>query len=120
MNIAITAAGKDMSSNVDPRFGRAKYFIVVDTDTNVSAAYDNTQNLNAAQGAGIQAGETVARLGAKAVVTGNVGPKAFRILNAAGIKVYLAGEGIVSDVIRRFKAGELKEASAANVDGHWA
>ena len=120
MKIAITATGKDMSSNVDPRFGRAKYFIVVDTDTNESAAHDNAQNLNAAQGAGIQAGETVARLGAAAVVTGNVGPKAFRTLNAAGIKVYLCGEGTVADAIRKFKAGELKETTAANVNGHWA
>jgi predicted Fe-Mo cluster-binding NifX family protein len=120
MKIAITATGKDMSSNVDPRFGRAKYFIVVDSDTNESAAQDNAQNLNAAQGAGIQAGETVARLGAAAVVTGNVGPKAFRTLNAAGIKVYLCGEGTVADAIRKFKAGELKEASAASVEGHWA
>lgn len=119
MKIAITATGKDMSSNVDPRFGRAKYFIVVDTDANESAAHDNTQNLSAAQGAGIQAGETVARLGAQAVVTGNVGPKAFRILNAAGIKVYLCGAGTVADAIRQFKAGELKETTAANVEGHW-
>jgi len=120
MKIAVSATGKDMSSNVDPRFGRAKYFIVVDTDTNESAAHDNAQNLNVAQGAGIQAGETVARLGAKALVTGNVGPKAFRILNAAGIKVYLSGEGTVADAIRKFKAGELKEAVSSNVEGHWA
>jgi predicted Fe-Mo cluster-binding NifX family protein len=120
MKIAVTAAGKDMSSNVDPRFGRAKYFIVVDPETNASTAHDNAQNLNAAQGAGIQAGETVARLGAQAVITGNVGPKAFRILNAARIKVYLCGEGTVTDAIRKFKAGELPEASAANVEGHWA
>ena len=120
MKIAITATGKDMSNNVDPRFGRARYFIVVDTDTNEVAAHDNAQNLNAAQGAGIQAGEKVARLGAQAVVTGNVGPKAFRILNAAGIKVYLSGTGTVADAIRKFKAGEVKEASVANVEGHWA
>jgi len=120
MKIAITATGKDMSSNVDPRFGRAKYFIVVDTDTNESAAHDNAQNLNAAQGAGIQAGETVARLGAAAVVTGNVGPKAFRTLNAAGVKMYLCEQTPVADAVRRFKAGELKEVSTANVEGHWA
>jgi len=121
MKIAVSAAGKEMSSDMDPRFGRAKYFIVVDTtDTGESVAHDNAQNLNAAQGAGIQAGETVARLGAKAVVTGNVGPKAFRILNAAGIKVYLSGAGTVADAVRRFEAGELPEASTANVEGHWA
>ena len=120
MKIAITAISKDLSSNVDPRFGRAKVFIVADTDTGAFTAHDNAQNLNAAQGAGIQAGETVARLGAQAVITGNIGPKAFRVLNAAGIKVYLAGEGTVSDAVRRFKAGELKETSTANVEGHWA
>ena len=120
MKIAISATGKEMSGNVDPRFGRAKYFILVDTETNASTAHDNTQNLNAAQGAGIQAGETVARLEAGAVITGNVGPKAFRILNAAGIKVYLCGQMSVTDAVQKLKTGELKEASAANVEGHWA
>jgi len=120
MKIAITATGNEMSSKVDPRFGRAKYFIVVDTDTSESAAHDNAQNLNAAQGAGIQAGETVVHLGAAAVVTGNVGPKAFRVLNAAGIKVYLSKEGTVGEAFSKFKAGELQEATAASVEGHWA
>ena len=120
MIIVVTSTSKDISSNMDPRFGRAKYFIVVDTDTNEVVAHDNAQNLNAAQGAGIQAAETVARLGAEAVVTGNVGPKAFRALNAAGVKICLSTEGTVADAIRRFKAGELKEASVANVEGHWA
>ena len=120
MKIAITATGKELSSAVDPRFGRAKFFIVVDTDTDESMAHDNAQNLNAAQGAGIQAAETVARLGAVAVVTGNVGPKAFRALNAAGIQIYLSKEDTVTDAIRKLKAGELPEASTANVEGHWA
>ncbi len=120
MKIAITATGRDMSSSVDPRFGRARYFIVVDTDTNEAAAHDNTQNLNAAQGAGIQAGETAARLGVAAVVTGNVGPKAFRTLNAAGVKVYLCSQVSVTEAVRMFKTGELKETTAANVEGHWA
>jgi len=120
MKVVVTATGGALTDSLDPRFGRAKYFIVVDTDTNELAAHDNVQNLNAAQGAGIQAAETVAQLGAEAVITGNVGPKAFRALNAAGIKVYLSGEGTVADAIRKFKAGELPEASAANVEGHWA
>ncbi len=120
MKIAISATGSEMSSNVDPRFGRATYFVVVDTDTNEASAHDNTQNLNATQGAGIQAGETAARLGVEAVVTGNVGPKAFRTLNAAGIAVYLCGSTTVSDAVRQFKAGELQQVSSANVEGHWA
>ena len=120
MKIAITATGKDMTGSVDPRFGRAKYFVVVDTDTNESAIHDNAQNLNAAQGAGIQAAETVGRLGVQAVITGNVGPKAFRTLTAADVKVYLCGQTSVAEALKKFKAGELKEATAANVEGHWA
>jgi predicted Fe-Mo cluster-binding NifX family protein len=120
MKIAITATGKEMSSAVDPRFGRAKYFIVVDMETNDTAAHDNAQSLNAAQGAGIQAAETVARLGATVVITGNVGPKAFRALNAAGIKVLLTKDGTVADAISMFKAGDLTEAANASVEGHWA
>ncbi len=119
MKIAISATGPSMSSSVDPRFGRARCFMVVDAESGASEAHDNEQNLNAAQGAGIQSGETVARLGVHAVITGNVGPKAFRLLNAAQIKVYLCGEGTVAEAVGRFKAGELKEAPAANVEGHW-
>jgi predicted Fe-Mo cluster-binding NifX family protein len=120
MKVLLTAKGKQTSDAVDPRFGRAKFFILADTATSEITVHDNSQNLNAAQGAGIQAAETVSRLGAEAVVTGNVGPKAFRALNAAGIKIYLSNDATVADAISRFKAGELKEASVANVEGHWA
>ncbi len=119
MKLAITATGKDVSSAMDARFGRAKMFVVFDTETNESSAHDNAQNVNAAQGAGIQAAQNVAALGVGAVVSGNVGPKAFRTLNAAGIKMYLCGEGTVADAVRRFQAGELEELTRANVDGHW-
>jgi len=120
MKIAISASGKDMSSEVDLRFGRAKYFIVVDVETGESVAHDNAQNLNAAQGAGIQAAQNVASLGAQAALSGNFGPKAFRTLVAAGIKAYLCGQMSVAEAVKKFKAGELKEATAANVEGHWA
>ena len=63
MKIAVTSQGPDLNSQVDPRFGRTKNFIVVDTDTEEFSVHDNSQNLNAAQGAGIQAGRTVAELG---------------------------------------------------------
>jgi len=120
MQVIVTVRGESLDMPVDPRFGRARYFILVNTDTNETTVHDNTQNLNAAQGAGIQAAETVARLGAEAVISGNVGPKAFRTLSAAGIKMYLCPDGTAAEAIRRFKAGELKDASAANVEGHWA
>ncbi len=120
MKIAITSTGKEMSSAVDPRFGRASFLMVVNTTADTSfTVHDNTPNLNAAQGAGIQAGQTVAQLGVEAVITGNVGPKAFRTLSAAGIKVYLCDGTTVSDAVRRFTAGELQEVSAANAESHW-
>ena len=119
MKIAISATGKGIFNDMDPRFGRAKFFIVVDTTTDEAVAHDNAQNLNAAQGAGIQSAETVVNLGVEAVVAGNVGPKAFRALDAAGIKIYLVADGTVSDAIRKFKAGELKQVSTSNVEGHW-
>jgi len=119
MKVAITAMGTEMASSVDPRFGRAKNFIVVDTETGAMSVHDNAQNLNAAQGAGIQAGETVARLGVEAVISAHVGPKAFRTLAAAGIAVYLFTDGTLAEALRQFKAGTLKTATAANVEGHW-
>ena len=120
MNAIVTVAGKSLTDAVDPRFGRARHFLLVNTETGETSAHDNTQNLNAAQGAGIQAAETVVRLGAEAVVTGNVGPKAFRVLSAAGVKVYLVAAGTGAAAIEQLKRGELTECKEPNVEGHWA
>lgn len=120
MKVIATACGGTVSDRVDPRFGRAAQFLQLDTETGKVTVHDNRQNLNAAQGAGIQAAETVVRLEAGAVITGNVGPKAFRVLSAAGIKVYLAPEGTVQEAFDRLTKGELKEAQGSNVEGHWA
>lgn len=119
MKIAIPAADSDVNANLDPRFGRSKYFMVADTDTGAIEAHDNTQNLNAAQGAGIQAAQNVVNLGVEAVISGNVGPKAFQVLSSAGVKIYLCDRTTVAEAIRRFKAGELKEVDGANVASHW-
>jgi len=120
MRIAVTSQGPDLNSQVDPRFGRAKGFIVVDTDSDEFSVHDNAQNLNAAQGAGIQAGRTVVDLGVTAVITGNVGPKAFAALQAGNIKVYAKASGTVKEAIEKFKAGQREPANQANVAGHWA
>jgi len=119
MKVVVTSQGRDMSSEIDLRFGRAKWLIVIDTDTGDFQAHDNVQNLNAAQGAGIQAGRNVVNLDAEAVVTGNVGPKAFRTLAAAKVKIFLTKKQTVQQAIDSFKAGELSEVSQANVEGHW-
>ncbi|MCK4887705.1 MAG: NifB/NifX family molybdenum-iron cluster-binding protein [Planctomycetes bacterium] len=108
-----------MSSEIDLRFGRAKWLIIFDTETNEFQANDNALNLNAAQGAGIQTGQNIANLGAEAVITGNVGPNACRTLNAADVKIYLAEKQTVRQATDAFKAGQLKLVDQANVDGHW-
>ncbi|MBI5116571.1 NifB/NifX family molybdenum-iron cluster-binding protein [Candidatus Poribacteria bacterium] len=120
MKIAITAQDNELHSAVDPRFGRARWFIVIDIDTGDFVPVSNAKNLDTGQGAGIQAGRHAAELGVKAVVTGNVGPKAFRILKAAGIDVHIGAKGTVEEATCQFKAGVLGLAKQANVEGHWA
>lgn len=120
MIIAVSASGPTLDAQVDPRFGRAAFFVVVDTASGEFQAYPNTQNYGAAQGAGIQAAETVSRLGASVVITGNCGPKAFKTLGAAGITVVTDAEGTVESAIHAYKRGDLTPANEANVEGHWA
>ena len=120
MKVAITSQDSNMNSAVDPRFGRAKCFILVDTETDEFSAHDNTQNLNAVQGAGIQAGRNAIDLGVEAVITGNVGPKAFATLQAGSVKIYVGAAGSVANALDKFKAGELECVTEANVEGHWA
>jgi predicted Fe-Mo cluster-binding NifX family protein len=119
MKVAVTSQGQELSSEVDPRFGRAKWLIVVDTETGKSEAHDNAVNLNATQGAGIQTGQNIADLEVDTVITGNVGPNAFRTLSAAKIRIFLAEKQTVQEAIDSFKAGKLKEVNQANVEGHW-
>ena len=113
MKLAVTSQGVELNSPIDPRFGRAKYFLVVDTETDETHAVDNTMNLNAAQGAGIQAGRKVIDLGAEAVITGHVGPKAFATLQAGGVSVFIGATGTVADAIEQFKSGNLKLTQSA-------
>jgi predicted Fe-Mo cluster-binding NifX family protein len=120
MKIIITSRGEDLDAEVDPRFGRAAHFVLYDTESREASSVDNRQSLNAAQGAGIQAAETVSRLGAQCVLTGHCGPKAFRTLTTAGIQVYTGAGGTVAQAIASFEGGKLTLASSADVEGHWA
>ncbi len=119
MKIAITAQQDNMDSPVDPRFGRARWFVVCDTETGEYTAGSNEQNLNAAQGAGIQAAQNVARLGVEAVITGHVGPKAFATLQAARIKIFTGISGTVKEAVGEFQAKKLQATDKADVEGHW-
>ena len=116
MKIAVTSVGESLESPIDQRFGRARYFVLFDTESEEWSVYDNKQNLQAAQGAGIQAGQHVANLGAEAVITGHCGPKAFTTLSAAGIDICQEASGSVQDAIDAFKVGRLKKSAKADVE----
>ncbi len=120
MKIVITAIGNDLNSSVDPRFGRAKNFIIYNTETKEFTVKNNTQNLNAAQGAGIQAAQNIIETGAEVVVTGHCGPKAFRVLSTGNIKIYIGAKGTVQEAVNDFVSGKLKSAESADVEGHWS
>ena len=119
MKILITSKSMELTGDVDPRFGRARYFIIYDTETNQWDALDNIQNLNATQGAGIQAGENASKTGVEYVLTGHCGPKAFKTLSANGIKVIVGVKGSVAGVIEGFKKGVFKPSDQSDVQGHW-
>ncbi|HPN84170.1 MAG TPA: NifB/NifX family molybdenum-iron cluster-binding protein [Victivallales bacterium] len=119
MKIAFSSSGDSLESPFDSRFGRCSKFIIYDDSSDSFDVVDNTQNLNAVQGAGIQAAQNVVKAGAVAVVSGHCGPKAFKALNVAGLKVYNCEFRTVKEAVSAFKKGELKEADSADVDGHW-
>jgi predicted Fe-Mo cluster-binding NifX family protein len=119
MKIAITSQSITRDSQIDPRFGRAKNFLVYDDKDDSWEAIDNKQNFEAAQGAGIQAASLVASKNCSVVITGHCGPKAFSALTAAGIAIYTCNSGTVEEAFEKFKNGELKKADNSDVEGHW-
>ncbi|OGR43559.1 MAG: dinitrogenase iron-molybdenum cofactor biosynthesis protein [Desulfobacula sp. RIFOXYB2_FULL_45_6] len=119
MKIAVSAQGKSLDSQLDPRFGRAAYILVVDTETLEFEAFDNGSNKNAFKGAGIQAAAMVSDKNAEVLLTGFCGPNAFQTLTAAGVKVVSDQNGRVIDVIQKYKQGGAVYAEGANKDGHW-
>jgi predicted Fe-Mo cluster-binding NifX family protein len=117
MKVAISATGRTLDDAVDPRFGRCSTFLLVETDDMTFEAVENG-NSSLGGGAGIQTAQLVAQKGAKAVLTGNCGPNAHQTLSAAGIDVIVGCSGTVSEVVVRFKAGQLQPTAAPNVASH--
>jgi predicted Fe-Mo cluster-binding NifX family protein len=117
MKIVVTSVGPEKDSQVDPRFGRAAYFVLVDTETLEFAAVENA-GAAASGGAGVNAAKVVIDAGAKAVLTGNCGPNAERALRAAGVKLFTGVAGTVAEAVENFKEGKLIEASGPNVPPH--
>lgn len=119
MKIAVPATGAEPTASVEARFARAPAFLVFDTDAGTWETLENTQVLNAVQGAGIQAAETLVRHGVNAVLTTHCGPKAFRALQAAGVAVYIGITGSVADAVHMLNTGAIQPATGPDVEGHW-
>ena len=117
MKIAMTSKGKDLEAEVDPRFGRCVYFLIVDPDTMEFEAMSN-ESASASGGAGPQAAQAISEKGVDVLITGNVGPNAYTALEASGIKILTGSNGKIKDMIQKFKNGELEGARGANVGSH--
>ncbi|MCW4047534.1 MAG: NifB/NifX family molybdenum-iron cluster-binding protein [Candidatus Bathyarchaeota archaeon] len=116
--MCVSATSNNLDAQLDPRFGRCAYLVIVDSET---LRYEATPNAAAATtgGAGIQAAQAIANKGVKLLITGNVGPNAFSALSAAGIEIVTSPSGTVREVIEKFKKGELQSTRAPTVGGHF-
>lgn len=121
MRIAVSAKAKELESGVDPRFGRALFILIVDSETWEYEVIDNSENANSLKGAGIQAAASVSDHGAEVLLTGHCGPNAFKALKAGQVRVVnnADGEGSVRAAVEAYLAGKLAEAEEADVDGQW-
>lgn len=119
MLVAVTAKGTHLSDEVDPRFGRAPFILIVDTETMNYESLDNSENVSAFKGAGIQAATMIADKGAEVLMTGYCGPNAFKTVQAAGMKVVSDVTGTVEQAIKAFLAGDVAYSDNANTEGHW-
>lgn len=117
MKVAVSSSGPSLDAMVDPRFGRASYFLIVDVD---SFEFESIQNPNvmAGGGAGIQSAQLVAGKGAEAVITGNAGPNAFQALSAGGVTIYQFAGGTVRQAVEQLKAGALQAVASPTVASH--
>ncbi len=118
MKIAISASGTDQNAQLDPRFGRCQYFVIVDTESGETTSVQNPAQF-AGGGAGPQAAQTVADQGAEVVLTGNVGPNAHRALQAAEVTVVTGASGTVSEALQNYKEGKYSAAENPTVRPHF-
>ena len=118
MKIAVSATGPGLDAQIDPRFGRCQYFVIVDPDTMEFESITNT-GASSGGGAGIAAAQQIAGKGVEAILTGNCGPNAYQVLSPAGIKVITGVSGVVRDAVQEYKSGNLQATSQPNVSGHF-
>lgn len=117
MKVAVTSSGPGLDYNLDPRFGRCEYFVIVDIETMEAKSIENP-NVSLGGGAGIQSAQLMSDEEVNAVITGNIGPNAFRTLSAANMETYIGASGTVSNAIEQYKTGKLSLAEGASVASH--
>lgn len=117
MKIAITASSPKLEAEVDPRFGRCQYFIIMDPETMQFESLENA-GPSASEGAGVSTAQMINGEGVDAVLTGNCGPNAYQALSAAGIKVITGVSGKITDAVENYKAGKFQPADQPNVNAH--
>ena len=117
MKIAISSSGQDLAAQLDPRFGRCRYYLIIETDTMGFEVFDN-DNAALGGGAGIQSAQFIAAKGAKALITGHCGPNAMQTLSAAGVQVYVGQAGTIQGLVDKFQNGQLTPTTEANASAH--
>ena len=117
MKIVVSSSGKDLDSQIDPRFGRCAYFVIVNTDDMSFETFEN-ESTALGGGAGIQAAQFVTSKETQVVVTGNVGPNAVRALSAAGVEVITGQTDTVRKAVEDYKMGKLTGVNEADVSKH--
>ena len=118
MKIAVTSTGESVTATLDPRFGRAKLFLIYETEDGSLSALDNLESRESQQGAGVRAAERLVQEDVSAVLTGHCGPKAFQVLRAAGVLVYNCGATTVAGALAELRAGRLRAALDPDVEAH--
>ncbi|NLK65838.1 MAG: dinitrogenase iron-molybdenum cofactor biosynthesis protein [Tissierellia bacterium] len=117
MKVCISSSGNSLDSKMDPRFGRAAYFVIADTDTMESEIIENSAAVSGG-GAGISSGQLMVDKGVTAVITGNVGPNAMNVLKAANIEIYRGVDVSVKENIEKLKNGLLEKINTT-VPSHY-
>jgi len=118
MKVAVSSNGENLDDQVDPRFGRCQFFVVVNPD-DMNFEVLNNESAALGGGAGIQTAQFLASQGVAVVITGNCGPNAVQTLSAAGIELFGGQAGTVREVVKRYKDSDLQPTSEANVDSHF-
>ena len=119
MNIAVTSTDGNLEGMVDERFGRSKKIVIFDKERQSFEVIDNMVAMNSPQGAGIQTAQNVARSAAQVLISGHLGPNAFRVLQAAGIEAYSASNMTIKEALAKLEEGALTKLEGADVEGHW-